>query len=329
MAIAMPSPTALIGCIALWFGIWFTQFDADFITFFYDIHRSYLPNNNLSTKTIWIIGASSGVGENLVYELISSGCTKLILSSRRVKQMQRVKTEALKLANNAQNIEIIIKPLDLYDFATKDGYNDEFVNKLMKEIPFDKIDILVLNSAFVPTNYALDDNITILQKVSQINTFGPILLLQSIIKHWINTKTDNDHYQISFTSTLASKLGAPRIASYCMSKSAMNLYLETLRMELLDEPIDINIVYLGYIKLNKYSLNEEYKTRDKGIIEMTVERCTHLYVTVLEYNIIESVVSGNPYLLFAYIKQYVPILSYPITKLALPIVDKTYKKPKE
>ena len=48
--------------------------------------------DELRGKVVWITGASSGIGENLAYELASDGC-KLVLSARRKQELERVKTK--------------------------------------------------------------------------------------------------------------------------------------------------------------------------------------------------------------------------------------------
>ncbi|MEJ0028991.1 MAG: SDR family NAD(P)-dependent oxidoreductase [Bacteroidota bacterium] len=45
---------------------------------------------SLKGQVIWITGASSGIGEALVYNLAHQGA-KLILSARRKEEMERVK----------------------------------------------------------------------------------------------------------------------------------------------------------------------------------------------------------------------------------------------
>jgi short-subunit dehydrogenase len=60
-------------------------------------------------KTIWITGASSGIGEALTYQLDQRNC-KLILSSRDEEQLKHVKANC----KNQEHIKILI--LDLVDF---------------------------------------------------------------------------------------------------------------------------------------------------------------------------------------------------------------------
>jgi NADP-dependent 3-hydroxy acid dehydrogenase YdfG len=46
--------------------------------------------SSLRGKVVWITGASSGIGEALVYAFASQGA-RLILSSRRKEELERVK----------------------------------------------------------------------------------------------------------------------------------------------------------------------------------------------------------------------------------------------
>ena len=48
--------------------------------------------DELRDKVVWITGASSGIGENLAYELASVGC-KLVISARRKQELERVKAK--------------------------------------------------------------------------------------------------------------------------------------------------------------------------------------------------------------------------------------------
>jgi short-subunit dehydrogenase len=65
----------------------------------------------LSGKTVWITGASSGIGEALAYELASRGA-RLVLSARRREELERVRAACARPDDHA------VVPLDLADPAS-------------------------------------------------------------------------------------------------------------------------------------------------------------------------------------------------------------------
>ena len=65
---------------------------------------------NFADKTIWITGASSGIGKSLALEL-SKKDANLILSSRNEIELNKVKNAC----KNPEKVKIL--PLDLGDYA--------------------------------------------------------------------------------------------------------------------------------------------------------------------------------------------------------------------
>ena len=88
----------------------------------------------LTNKTIWITGASSGIGEELTYQLASKG-NRLIISARRKEELERVKSHCPETSHK----DIHIVPLDLSDFDSL----DLAAEKALKI--HDGVDILVNN----------------------------------------------------------------------------------------------------------------------------------------------------------------------------------------
>ena len=66
---------------------------------------------DLAGKTIWITGASSGIGEALAYELAARGA-RLLLSARRADELERVRLACARLEDHR------VVPLDLAEPAS-------------------------------------------------------------------------------------------------------------------------------------------------------------------------------------------------------------------
>ena len=66
-------------------------------------------------KTIIITGASSGIGEEMAKQMSRLGAKKLILTARRVEELERVKKECL--AQPGVKTQIEVEKMDLNDVA--------------------------------------------------------------------------------------------------------------------------------------------------------------------------------------------------------------------
>ena len=70
--------------------------------------------NYFSSKTIWIVGASSGIGKELALQLSKFGAN-LILSGRNISELNVVSSQLQNKTNN------LVLPLDLEKHETFDG----------------------------------------------------------------------------------------------------------------------------------------------------------------------------------------------------------------
>src|ERR1700759_5318741 len=109
----------------------------------------------------WITGASSGIGEALAYALAAEGA-KLILSSRRMSELERVKQ------NCTQPGQVHILPLDLME-----------TGKLEAKVPeaialFGHIDIMVHNGGITQRSLVADTEIAVHRHVMELDYFSYI-----------------------------------------------------------------------------------------------------------------------------------------------------------
>src|SRR6478735_1040903 len=149
----------------------------------------------LTNNVIWVTGASSGIGEALVYELAKKN-VKLIISSRRKEELERVKGNCIPQAQ--PNIRVL--PLDLAEPSTL---------KLSVEAAlqlFGHIDILINNGGISQRGLAKDTALEVDRKIMEIDYFGTIALTKYLIPHFIKRKSG--HY-VTVTS-VNGKLGISR-----------------------------------------------------------------------------------------------------------------------
>merc|ERR1719242_576925 len=169
---------------------------------------------------------------------MSQGAPKrIILSARRINDLNRVANKCNMLN---PMIEIITKPMDITDFSKSDAsadLTDEYVANIFEEIN-DDIDILVLNSGMIQKCRSEYASMTSFKQLAEINMFGPMAMVQSMIKQWRfrgYSKIKKKKHQIAITSSFCGKVGTPGYAFYCATKHAMNGFFESLNIELQDD----------------------------------------------------------------------------------------------
>ena len=188
---------------------------------------------DFSNKTVWITGASSGIGRALSIEL-SLQNAKLILSSRDVNSLELVKKEC----KNPQNVTVI--PLDLEDYT-------QFSKKVTEAIAaFGTIDILVNNGGISQRSLTKDTDILVDKRIMEVNYLGTVALTKAILPHFIQNK--RGHFVV--TTSIVGKIGTPLRSSYAASKHALHGFFDSLRAEHFHDNIFVTLVCPGFVNTN-------------------------------------------------------------------------------
>ncbi|MCE2496255.1 MAG: SDR family NAD(P)-dependent oxidoreductase [Flavobacteriales bacterium] len=183
-------------------------------------------------KVVWITGASSGIGEHLAYR-IARDQPYLVLSGRRTEALEFVAAQT-----NLPEGHILILPLDLSKPET-------FAEAAKKVIEcYGRIDYLVNNSGIGHKSGVLETSDAVDRKVMEVNFFGNIRLTKTVLPYMLEQGAG----QITVISSMLSKFGAPDVATYAASKHALNGWYESLRVELYDQNIAIQVIAPGFIK---------------------------------------------------------------------------------
>jgi len=190
---------------------------------------------SVKDQVIWLTGASSGIGEALTYELVKRG-SRLVISSRRKKELERVKAQC---PTESQD-RIIILPLDL-------SRSDTLVVKTQEAISgFGHIDILVNNGGISQRSLGRETSEEVDRRIMEVNYFGTVALTKHLLPHFL----DRGKGHFVTVSSLVGKFGTPYRSAYAASKHALHGFYDSLRAELFNDNIDITLVCPGFIYTN-------------------------------------------------------------------------------
>lgn len=191
----------------------------------------------MKNKVVWITGASSGIGEALVYAYNQQGAY-LIISARNRDELFRVKF------NCKNQINVHVLSFDLEDTALLAD------KAAAAEKIFGRIDLLINSGGLTQRSLALETALDVEQKIMAVNFWGTVALSKAVLPGMIARGKGN----IVCISSVVGKFGTPFRSAYAASKHALHGYFDALRAEVYDKNIRITIVCPGYIKTN-ISLN--------------------------------------------------------------------------
>lgn len=185
----------------------------------------------LKDKTVWITGASSGIGEALAYEMAREGA-KVILSARHEKELQRVRKNCVH-----PEIHVVI-PLDLENYHEVENK----ANEVLKQ--HGPIDVLINNGGISQRYLAADALLKVDEKIMHINFLGTVALTRPVLKEMLERNSGH----LVILSSILGFYGMQTRSAYSASKHALRGYFESLRNELAKTEIKITMVYPGYVK---------------------------------------------------------------------------------
>lgn len=196
-------------------------------------------------KTVWITGASSGIGEAFARAFYHAGAN-LIISSRREDALEKVRSE---LGGDGSRVRIL--PLDL----TQSGNFPELADQAIDL--FGSVDVLVNNGGVSQRSEVLETDMEVLRRLMEINYFGSAALTKAILPHMTEMKSGH----IIVTSSVAGKIGTKYRSGYAASKHAVQGFFNSLRQEMYGYNIAVTLLCPGFIKtdISKNALTADGK----------------------------------------------------------------------
>jgi short-subunit dehydrogenase len=231
--------------------------------------------NQFSGQTVWITGASSGIGEALAYEFAKLGAN-LILSARRQDELDRVITQC---DHSERHKAVVLDLANSKDFP-------QLVNSVWQESS--GVDLLVNNAGLSQRALVMDTSIEVHRRIMEVNYFGTVALTQALLPYYLQQGSG----AVITVSSLVGKFTTPLRSAYSASKHAITAYMDSLRAELHDKGLQFTTIYPGFIRTNltyKALLGDgsEQNTMDRAQQEgMSPEQCAK--------KIIKAYLKGKP-----------------------------------
>jgi len=255
-------------------------------------------------KTVWITGASSGIGEQMAYAYAKEGA-RLILSARRAAALEMVKQQC------PQPKDVLVLPLDLMQI-------DEMPQKVAQALAWaGQVDVLVNNGGISQRAYVQETSMEVYRKLMEVNFFGTIALTKAILPHFLQ----NRNGQIVVISSLMGKFSSPMRPGYAAAKHALHGFFDGLRAEHHDDGLSVTMVCPGFIAtdISRNALDGGGDKRDimdeKTAQGLQADVCARKIVKATHRKK-QEVYIGRSEILAIYIKRFFPRLLSKIIRTA-------------
>ncbi|KAL0036520.1 hypothetical protein WJX77_011154 [Trebouxia sp. C0004] len=300
------------------------------------------PKNAFEDQVVWITGASQGLGEELAHYFAAHGA-RLILSSRKKEQLQRVKAECIG-KHAPDGIKVL--PFDLI------GPPEELQQAAAAAVQaFPSLDYLIHNAGASQHALAEDTSPDVTQKLFQLNTLAPINLTQALLPHILSSKpppqsaghapsqSQGDpadpraalpasgparQCHIVVVGSMAGKVPSPGQSVYSGCKTALMGYFASLQTELSTRGVTVTICCPGpvatgspeqpraiYNGAGLITTNSSNKGSSK---RMSPPRVAELIGKATYHRVDECWIARHPVLLMGYLMQYFPSLGIAVMK---------------
>lgn len=186
----------------------------------------------MNKKTVFLTGASSGLGKGMAKEFAQRGYD-LVLTARRLELLEEL-AEELSREGDAK---VIVKALDVCD--------PQAVATVLKEShqQLGSLDIVIANAGIGINGRAGKIAMHDIERMLDVNIKG----LMATVEAALPLLRQQSQGQIVGISSVAGSRGLPSGGVYGATKAAVTTYLEAVQAETQSESIDVTILAPGYI----------------------------------------------------------------------------------
>ena len=189
----------------------------------------------MNKKTIWITGASSGIGEASARKFAKEGW-KVIISARRVELLEKLSTDE----------NIFSYPLDVTDSVKA----KEVFKKIIED--HGQVDLCIFSSGTYERKSEKELDVQNIRHVIEVNFLGVINCVSAVEKYY----KDKNNGHIAIISSPVGYRGLPKSSGYTPSKAALNNFTQGIYFDFKKFNVKVSLITPGFIKTALTDKNE-------------------------------------------------------------------------
>lgn len=249
----------------------------------------------MKDQVVIITGASSGIGQALVFEYAHRGA-KIVMAARSLSKMEEIRSSLKQ-----KSVSIIAVKTDVS--IEEDCKN--LINKAIDE--FGRIDVLINNAGVSMRALFKDLDLDVIRNLMNVNFWGTVYCSKYALPHLLEAKGS-----LVGVISIAAYIGLPARSGYSASKFAVRGFLETIRVENLKTGLHVLIAAPGFTESNirKVALVEDgsiqgESPRDENKM-MTAEEVAHRIASSIERRKPELILTFVEGKLSVFLKKFFP-----------------------
>jgi short-subunit dehydrogenase len=191
-------------------------------------------------RRLWIVGASSGIGLELVKVALAYG-DSVVASAREATRCEVLKGLSIAYPHHLRLIDIDVR-------------YDEEVKLCVEKVwgLFEGIDICLYNAGVYEKMSIEQWDMAHFEQMNQINYMGAVRLLLQLTPRFLEQK--RGHFVVN--GSIASYFGLPYAGGYSAPKSALLNFCESMHPELREANIYLQIVNHGFVQTRLTAKND-------------------------------------------------------------------------
>jgi short-subunit dehydrogenase len=263
------------------------------IVFYQLLLQEIMSKISYSGKTVWITGASSGIGAELARLFAEEGA-RVLISSHEAEELEGVRKQLEALPGEVHSVVFNLgDPEEVKDTA----------ERVLKD--YGQVDVLMNNGGISTRAEAMETSLEMDRKVMEIDYFSGIILAKALLPQMIK----NGYGHIGVTSSISGKFGWPQRSAYAAAKHALFGFYKSLWAETNQKGIRVTLFSPGRVRTNisYHALlkdGKEHGKMDPGLAKgIPPATCARKMIRAMKRNR-KDVLIGRSELIMVWIHKY-------------------------